>query len=85
MLERTHALGAHGPPKGSPLGVLKPPLGHKIHIFGDRQLKFGMQALEWLKSHMLGGPHAIGAQGAPGAASGGANTTPRPHKLHFWR
>ena len=76
MLERTHALGAHGPPKGSPLGVLKPPLGHKIYIFGDRQLKFGMQALEWLKSHMLGGPHAIGAQGAPRGSPWGCQYYP---------
>ena len=78
MLKRTHALGAHGPPKGSPLGVLKPPLGHKIYIFGDRQLKFGMQALEWLKSHMLGDPMPWMLRGPPGAAPGGANTTPRP-------
>ena len=45
MIERPHALGAQGPPRGTPgstLGLLKQPLGHKINIFEDKQLKFGL-------------------------------------------
>ena len=48
--------------KGS-LASEKPPIGHKIHIFGERKLKFGMQAVERLIKCMPERFHTIGALG----------------------
>ena len=50
ILERFDSIGALDPlPQGQslgPLGIPKAPLGHKIHIFEDRKLKFGIQAVK---------------------------------------
>ena len=35
-------LGGSGAPEGQPLGVPKPPLGYKILIFRENQLKLGI-------------------------------------------
>ena len=41
------------------------PLGLKIHIFKDIKSKVGIQAAEWILSHMLEISHARSSNGAP--------------------
>ncbi len=50
--------------KGSPVSE-KQPLGHKIHIIGDRKLKLGMQAVKRLLNCMLERFYTLGPLGAP--------------------
>ena len=52
-------------PQGQPLRVLKSSLGHKIHIFRDGKLKFGVQAVQCLKNRMPERFHTLGALGPP--------------------
>ena len=54
-----------GVPQGQPLRVLKSSLGHKIHIFRDGKLKFGVQAVQCLKNRMPERFHTLGALGPP--------------------
>ena len=60
---------AWNPPGGAPIALKgspaskKPPLSHKIHIFRERKLKFGMQAVERLIKCMPERFHTIGALG----------------------
>ena len=54
-----------GVPEGQPLRVLKSSLGHKIHIFRDRKLRFGVQAVQCLKNRMPERFHTLGAMGPP--------------------
>ena len=56
---------AWDPPGGAPRGGQKPLLGLKIHIFQDIKSKVGIQAAEWILSHMLEISHARGSNGAP--------------------
>ena len=51
----------------SPPGVASqiPPLGLKIHVFQDIKSKVGIQAAEWILSHLLEISYVYGAQGAP--------------------
>ena len=48
--------------EGSPASE-KPFLSHKIHNFGERKLKFGMQVVERLINCMLERFHTLGALG----------------------
>ena len=54
-------------PGVAPRGVKNHPLALKIHIFQDIKLKVGIQAAEWIESHMLEISYSYGAQGTPGA------------------
>ena len=64
---------ARNPPRGAPRGLKgspvseKQPLGHEIHIIGDRKLKLGMQVVERLLNCMQERFHTLGSQGPPGA------------------
>lgn len=71
-------LRVSGASQGHPLGVLKLPLGRKIHIFGDRKLKFGILAVERLTNCMPERFHTLGAPGSPGASPRDTKTTPSP-------
>ena len=64
MPERFHTLEALGPLKGQPLGVPTPPLGHKIHIFRENQLKLEIRAVETLRNCIRERYHTLGALGA---------------------
>ena len=50
--------------KGSPVSE-KQPLGYKIHIIGDRNLKLGIQAVERLLNCMPEIFHTLEPLGAP--------------------
>ena len=57
--------GNLSPPGVAPRGCQKPPLCLKIHIFQDIKSKVGIQAAEWILSHLLEISYVYGAQGAP--------------------
>ena len=62
---------ARNPPRGAPRGLKgspvseKQPLGHEIHIIGDRKLKLGMQVVERLLNCMPERFHTLGSLGPP--------------------
>ena len=60
-------LGVTSLPGVATRGVKNHPLALKIHIFQDIKLKVGIQAAEWIESHMLEISYSYGAQGTPGA------------------
>ena len=46
------------------------PLGLKIYVYQDIKSKVGIQAAEWILSHMLEISHARGPRGAPEGPQG---------------
>ena len=68
ILTRFDSIGALELPQGQSLGSLgvpKPPLGHKILIFGGRKLKFDTQVVERLMNCMLERFHTSGVLPPP--------------------
>ena len=77
-------LRGSGAPEGQPLGVPKPPLGHKIHIFGNRKLKLGKLVVKTYKLYAGEIPYLRGS-GAPKGHPLGVPKPPLGHKINISR